>query len=260
MLTPAAHLLARLPTIATIIGLAGCSLIRGAANAPLAGSLSELRPHGDRDHFVYIWQKVADGKRLAEGIQVEHVQCAPESDEFDVVLSENGTPIGRQRLEDDGQELTLLREDDLGEQLGVTFAPGLTQLEIPLMAGEYRDESTATLTSLSRQATITAVEVSQVVRVIAAKGITSGVGDFPRGVAVETERTMHWPWGDTAFTASVMLVPGVGEIRSEVRAGENFVTRRELACAIVGGRSIGDCGAVDAKIEEMRDAGSTDVR
>src|SRR5262245_35291476 len=89
----------------------GCGLMRPTRGKQFADSLSELMPHGDRDHFVYIWQKVSNGERLAEGVQVEHVQSSPERDEFEVVLSEDGVPAGRLRMRDDGQQIALLDED-----------------------------------------------------------------------------------------------------------------------------------------------------
>jgi hypothetical protein len=226
----------------------------------LADSLAELMPHGDRDHFVYIWQRVADGKRLAEGVQVEHVQRSPESDEFEIVLSENGVPGGRLRMRDDGQQIALLDEDDLEQQLRLTFTPPLTQFEIPLVAGEKVSRSTATISSLTKESEVTSVDVSQVVRLSSARNVKSSVGNYPRGIGVETERTLHWPWGDAAYRMTAMLVPGLGEVRSEAHTGDEFVTRRELACAIIGGRAVGDCKTVEARIKALRDAGSADVR
>lgn len=238
----------------------GCSALRSGSNAPLAESLNELMPHGDRDHFVYIWQKVADGKRLAEGVQVEHVQRSPESDEFEVILSEDGIPAGRIRMRDDGQELAILNEDDLQQQMRLTFSPALTRFEIPIVPGERQVRSTAVVSSLTQAGTVTSVDVSQVVRLYPAEGVESPLGDYPHGVGVETERVLHWPWGDAAFARIAMLVPGLGEIRSEATGGEGFVLRRELACAIIGGQAIGDCRAVDAMVEELRNARSSDLR
>jgi len=77
---------------------------------------------------------------------------------------------------------------------------------------------------------------------------------------VETQRILHWPWGDAAYATNAMVVPGLGEIRSEASTEEGVVMRRELACAIIGGHSIGDCSSVAAKIRELRDARSSHVR
>lgn len=237
----------------------GCAGLR-PGSAPLAGSLNELMPHGDRDHFVYIWQRVADGKRLAEGVQVEHVQRSPESDEFDVILSEDGIPAGRLRMRDDGQVLALLNEDDLQQQIRLSFTPALTRFEIPIVAGEHQKRATAVVTSLAKEGPATSVDVSQIVRLYPARRITSTLGNYPHGVSVETERVLHWPWGDSAFTSIAMVVPGLGEIRSEASGGEGFVLRRELACAIISGHAVGDCGAVEAMVQELRDARSSNLR
>jgi hypothetical protein len=217
-------------------------------------------PHNDRDHFVYVWQRVANGKRLAEGIHVEHVTRDAESSEFEVVVSENGVPAGRLLMRDDGQELSLIDEDDLEQQVRMTFVPPLTQYEIPLVPGTRQEHSTASLTSLTNETPITTVEVSQIVRMASAENVRSAVGDYDRGIGIEVERTLHWSWGDAAYESSMMYVPGIGEIRSEARVGEGLIVRRELACAIINGHSVGDCSAVDDRLRELRDAGSADIR
>jgi hypothetical protein len=238
----------------------GCGSLRSGGGAALADSLSDLVPHSDRDHFVYIWQKVSQGKRLAEGIQVEHVQSSPESDEFEIVLSEDGVPSSRLRMRDDGQRIAILDEDDLEQQIRLSFKPGLTQFEIPLVASEREMHTTAVVTSLAHEAQITEVDVSQVVRLRSARGIKSALGNYPRGVGVETQRVLHWPWGDAAYATNAMVVPGLGEIRSEASTEEGVVMRRELACAIVGGHTVGDCSTVEARVRELRSARSTDIR
>jgi hypothetical protein len=193
-------------------------------------------------------------------VQVEHVQRSPESDEFDVIISEDGVPAGRMRMRDDGQELTLLNEDDLQQQMRLSFSPGLTHFEIPIVAGEREVHSTVMISSLAKVEPVTSVDVSQVVRLYAARGIKSTLGNYPHGVSIETERVLHWPWGDAAFARVAMLVPGLGEIRSEATGGDGFVLRRELACAIIGGQAVGDCRAVDSMVQELRDTRSSDLR
>jgi hypothetical protein len=244
---------------AVLLLSSGCSALR-SSGTPLADSLNELMPHGDRDHFVYIWQKVSHGERLAEGIQVEHVEASRESDVFEVILSEDGVPSARLRLRDDGQQIALLNEDDLEQQIRLSFKPGLTQFEIPIVASEREMRTTALVSSLTQDSQITSVDVSQVIRLRSARGIKSTVGDYPKGVGVETQRILHWPWGDAAYATSAMVVPGLGEIRSEASTEDGVVMRRELACAIIAGRSIGDCSSVDARIRELRDARSPNVR
>jgi hypothetical protein len=251
---------ARISIVIIVLGMAssGCAAFGSGAAAPLATSLNELMPHNDRDHFVYVWQRVASGKRLAEGIIVEHITRDAESDEFEIVVSENGVPAGRLLMRDDGQELALIDEDDIQQQIRMSFVPPLTQYEIPLVAGVRQQHSIANLTSLVNQTPITTVEVSQVVRMASAKDVSSAVGNYERGIGIEVERTLHWSWGDAAYESRMMFIPGIGEIRSEARAGEGLIIRRELACAIINGRSIGDCGAVEDRLQELRDAGPTD--
>lgn len=245
---------------AALLPCTGCSILRGVgAGAPLADSLDALMPHGDRDHFVYIWQKVADGQRLAEGIHVEHVTRTAESDEFDMVLSEDGVPAIRLHMRDDGQALALIDEDDLSQQIRMTFSPPLTQYEIPLVGGERIVRSTVSLTSLANEASIASVEVSQVVRMASARNVRSAIGSYDKGVGVEVRRTLHWPWGDAAYESTIMLVPGIGEIRSEASSGKGFIVRRELACAMIKGRPVGDCASIEERLREIRNAGQTDA-
>jgi hypothetical protein len=221
--------------------LFGCSVLTGARRpGPLATSLQEIVPHADRDHFVYLWQRL-DGKQLlGNGIQVEHV-TAVGGGEFDVLLSEDGMAVGRTRLRDTGDALMLVSEDDLTKGLRLSYDPPLTQLAVPLFAGEQRASGSATLTRLEDKQVVAVFPVEQVINVEPGHAIRSALGNFPRSIVVQEARTLQIPDGPTALETTTVLVPGIGEISSVGSASDTPSLRRELACAIIGGRRVGDC-------------------
>lgn len=238
--------------------VSGCALVH-AKPSVLAGSLEELTPHADGDHFVYIWQRFADGQRLGEGIEVEHVS-ATGSGEFEVTVSEDGQPAGRLRVRDDGHALLLLSEDDLSRNLRLSYDPPLPQLTAPLLAGEQHSEATATVSQLADGHAVGTVRVTQVNEASAAPDVHSSLGEFKRGVLLRVVRTLYFGDGATELQTAMTLVPGIGEVRSEGAASGAAVLRRELACALIGGHSVGNCQTLQQRLEKLHDAGPTDVR
>lgn len=237
--------------------LGGCGLVFGKGGGA-ESSLREVLPFQDRDHFVYLWQRIVDGRREAEGVQIEHISALPSPHELEVTISEDGTAAGRMRLFYDGKRVDLLAEDDLAEGIRRTYDPPLSQLRAPLADGERDMQSRAIVSRIDDGMALAEIEVQQKVRVSHVKRIDSHLGRFDSGVVVEARRTLHTPDGKVEMMSAILLVPGIGEIRSEgttmapngttVRA----VLRRELACAIVRNQAIGDCRAVAAELAAMR--------
>lgn len=242
--------------------LAGCGLVRRppATRSPLATTLQTFAPHADRDHFVYVWERFINGRRIGRGIQVEHVTALPAAGEFEVALSENGILSGRLRVRDDQHALLLLDEEDVGAGLRVTYDPPLPQLAVPLHAGEQRANATATLTLLSDGEAITAAPVTQVVRASAAPDVRWFGGPARRAIMVRTTRTLQLPEGPRELSSDMLLVEGIGEVRSQGTASDMPVLRRQLACAFIGGRPLGDCSKLNEVWEEPNGAGSSDVQ
>ncbi len=239
--------------------LSGCALFGPRQPAPLASSVQELVPHNDRDHFVFIWQRTANGQAIANGIQVEHV-TAIEGGDFEITLSENAIRVGRVRIRDVGQAIMLLSEDDLTRGVRLQYDPPLPYLEGPVIAGEQHASSQATITALSDGSPVGAVRVAQVIQVRSAGSVRSRLGTFNHAVAVQTARKLQGPSGDLEMTTAMLLVPGIGEIRSDGSVLGEPALHRELACAFVGGHSIGDCHRLNQELKELDRAGSTDVQ
>jgi hypothetical protein len=219
----------------------GCSILtRTRQSGPLATSLQEIVPHADRDHFVYVWQQFDHGQLLDSGIQVEHV-TALGGGEFEVLLSEDGMVVGRTRLRDTGDALLLVSEDNLTQGLRLTYDPPLTQLAMPLFAGARRNSASATMTQLADGQVVGVFPVEQEIRVEPGHAVHSRLGTFPRSIVVQEVRTLQIPDGATELKTTTVLVPGIGEFSSIGSASGAPPLRRELACALIGGRRVGDC-------------------
>ena len=236
----------RLGVLVLGLMLVGCAAMRPGAPALLSDSVQALLPHADGDHFVYVWERIVDGQRIAQGIQVEHVTVVTAA-EFEISMSEDGRPAGRVRLRDDGHAVWLLSEDDLTRGLGLSYDPPLLQFQAPVVAGEYRAAATATMTTLANSQVAGTVGVTQTITLSSAPAARAAVGTFPKTVAVRAVRTLQLLQGDTELHSESILAPGIGEIRSEGSASGTPALRRELACAIIGGARLGDCSKLNER-------------
>jgi hypothetical protein len=250
---------ARSAALLTLLGIACSGCVFFAPPRPLADSVQELVPHGDGDHFVFIWQRIADGKPIGNGIQVEHV-TAVEGGDFEITLSENTTGVGRVRIRDVGKSIVLLSEDDLTRGVHLQYDPPLPYLEGPVVTGEQRAASEAKITALSDGAPLGALRVAQVIQVRPAGAVRSQLGTFDRAVAVGTARTLQGPGGDVEMRTATLIVPGLGEIGSKGSVAGGPILQRELACALIGGRPIGNCHRLNQALQELENAGPADVQ
>lgn len=234
---------------------AGCAQV---PPPPLARTVKELLPHDDRDHFVFVWQRLADGERIGEGIQVEHV-TAVEGGDFEISLSENAVGVGRVRIRDVADGLVLLSEDDLARGVRLQYEPPLPYLDAPVVPGEQRAASEVRVTTLSDGTPLAAMQVAQVVKVNPAGSVRSLLGSFERAVSVRTSRILHGPSGEMEMRTAMLLVPGVGEIRSDGGVTGEPTLYRELACAIIRGQPLGDCRQLRQRLQEFKRAGPADI-
>jgi hypothetical protein len=247
--------------IAGLCSSSACSLpLPGLAPEPLATSLQELVPHADRDHFVFVWERLQEDQRIAAGIQVEHVSALEEDRVFEVLLSEDGAASGRVRILDEDDRIAVLVEDDLTRGVRYTYSPPLPQLHVPLFPGETRHRARVEVTRLADESRLGSFEVTQTVRVTRAAPGRTRLGPYDDAVAVDMTRTIEYADKPLTVRSSLVLVPGIGEVRSQGYASEEPTMRRELACAIVGGHAIGSCRDLIDWLAEMDDAGSTDLR
>jgi hypothetical protein len=236
---------------------AGCAFF--GPPRPLAESVQELVPHADGDHFVFIWERLANGKPIGSGIQVEHI-TAVEGGDFEITLSENATGVGRVRIRDVGKGIVLLSEDDLLRGVRLQYDPPLPYLDGPVVSGEQHAASEATVTALSDGTPLGAVHVAQVIHVRPAGAVRSVLGIFDRAVAVDTARTLQGPNGDVEMRTALVIVPGIGEIGSKGNVAGGAILQRELACALISGRPIGNCRRLNQVLQELEDAGPADVQ
>ncbi len=237
---------------AALLSLAACALPQPQAPKRdiLAASPRELMPHADRDHFVFLYQTIANGQPIGKGVEVEHVSAVDAPDEFEVSSSQDGTPIGSSRLRDDGKSIWLLSENADSLDMRLVYDPPLRLLSVPLKAGEVEMTAGVDATRLSSGESLGRLSTHVVVRL--GEGHTRlHFGDPSRAVAFDVLRTLEGKEGTLRFDARSTLLPGIGEVESEVVFSNGVQQRRELVCAIVGGRLIGDCKELARRLEAL---------
>jgi hypothetical protein len=235
--------LRKLALLCTLAPLTACSLL-ATKPQPLATSLQELVPHSDRDHRVYVVEHPTEHGFAPAALQVEHVTKLETAGEFEVLLSEDGMATGRVHIRDDGKTLWLLSEDDFSRGLRMAYEPPLPYLSVPLFPGQQTTEASVTMRQLADGQSAGHMQVKQVTEVSAAPAGRWRSGVHPAGVQLRTARTLQSPEGSLDLSTTTLLIPGVGEIRSEGRVSDSPTMRRELACATIGNHSIGDCSAL----------------
>jgi len=243
--------------VVALFCVSGCSLM-GPRRVQLSPSVQALVPHADRDHFVYIWQRNNNGRLLGSGIQVEHVTALSAPGEFEITMSEDGIASGRVHIRDDGKAIVVLGEDDLSRGIRLRYDPPLPYLESPVLSGEQQASANANVTALDGGQLLGTLRVKQVTQIAAAAPIQSQLGTYAQAVSVQMTRTIQSAGEEVVISFTMVLVPGIGEVRSEARTAVPPVLQRELACAIVAGRSIGDCQHLMQTLQEIERAGSPD--
>ncbi len=219
--------------------LQGCGLV--GRSVELAASLDNLVPHGDRDHFVFRWERMIEGTRISSGIQVEHVAALAAPGEFEVTLSEDGLASGRVRIRSDGKQMVVLSEDDMSRGIRITYQPPLPYIEVPLFTGQRQSTVSGNVTALEDDHALGVLKVTQSQAFEAAAPLQSALGSFTTPVALRTTRTVEGGGDTIQISNQIVLAPGLGEVRSEATAPQSPLLRRELICAIIGGRAVGDC-------------------
>lgn len=219
--------------------LQGCGLV--GRSVELAASLDNLVPHGDRDHFVFRWERMIEGNRISSGIQVEHVAVLGAPGEFEVTLSEDGLASGRVRIRSDGKRMVVLSEDDMSRGIRITYQPPLPYIEVPLFSGQRQSTVSANVTALEDDHALGVLKVTQSQAFEAAPPVQSALGSFTTPVSLRTTRTVEGGGDTIQINNQIVLAPGLGEVRSEASAPQSPLLRRELICAIIGGKTVGDC-------------------
>ncbi|HUI26095.1 MAG TPA: hypothetical protein VL403_08415 [Candidatus Kryptonia bacterium] len=219
--------------VAASIAIAACSARRPATEPEeilFNGTLQELAPHHNGDHFIY--RVTATGRD--DSLQVEHLTALDAPGEFVVDMSENGTAIGRQHVRDDGAALLLMSEGLLAQDLIITYEQPLPSLAVPLATTPRRARSAVTfLRGDGKVVAHGSVEQT----VTAHRSTTGGAGAV---FEVRTERTVVLLNRTMRLAVTTWLAPGMGEVRSEGSADGEPPVHRELLCAIIEGNRVGD--------------------
>jgi len=216
----------------------------------LATSLDTLVPHGDRDHFVYTWERFVDGMRVASGTQVEHITALPAAGEFEVTLSEDGLASGRVHIRSNGKAMVVVSEDDLSTGVRITYQPPLPYVEVPLYSGRRQSVVNANITALDSDRVVGVLKVTQDQEFTQAAPIQSGLGGDTAPIAIRTTRTLEGGGDTIQIGTQTVLVLGLGEVRSEATSQTAPQLRRQLVCAIIGGKAIGNCQKLRWRAEE----------
>jgi hypothetical protein len=247
--------------LAGTLGLSACALLpAGRGRTRLATRLQDLMPLADRNHFVYVFVRIEGGQRIGDGIQVEHVSALVQPNEFEVLLSENGVAVERIHVRETGTAILLLAEDDLVRGVRMTYQPPLPYVEVPLYSGERQAATTAEVTRLVDGRPLGSLQVTQVEQARPGPPLRSRLGAFPHTIVLRMIRTLQDPGGTVRLSTTMVLVPGIGEVRSEGMLAGAPSLQRELACALLGTRRVGDCGNLKPRWEDLSHAGSADVR
>jgi hypothetical protein len=231
---------ARFGALAAALVVAGCASAP-APRQPLASVLRDILPHYHRDHRVYLVERATPAGFEPSSLQVEHITKLDAAGELEVALSEDGVATGRVRVRDDGRTLWLVSEDDYSRGLRMSYDPPLPYLTVPLFAGEVRSESDVTLRRLADGQAAGRAQATLVTEASAAQPGEWLMGSYGSAIQLRTRRTLMAPDGDMQLSSTTLLVPGIGEVESELGAPGQPQIRRALACAIIANRAVGNC-------------------
>jgi hypothetical protein len=229
--------------------LAGCAPRQPAAPAApdvvlFSGTLQELAPHHDGDHFVYRTTSTGQPDRLS----VEHLTVLDQPGEFAVNMTEDGVALGKIHLRDDGSSVTLISEGMLREGVLMLYEVPLPSLSVPLHSGESKATSPVTLSHLSDGKLL---GYGQAEQTVTARRVTASAGGDE--FEIHIERTIELPKGSMHLSVTTWITPGVGETRSQGNVDGGVTFRRELICATVGGKRVGDCAGIMQKGQKGQD-------
>lgn len=244
-----ARLAARYLALLSLVVTSGCAAGLPLTKEPLATSLRDLVPHNDRDHLVYLVERPSEQGFVPSSLQVEHVTKLEAAGEYEVTLSEDGMGTGRVMIRDDGKSLVLVREDDYTRGVSMSYDPPLPYLSVPLYASKVDSVASVSIRKMSDGQATGRMQVTQVTEASAAPAGEWLTGMYGSGVQLQTERTLQTLEGPQKLTSTMVLVPGIGEVKSEGSVNGMMAMRRTLACAIIANRPIGDCRTLFGKFK-----------
>lgn len=123
----------------------------------------------------------------------------------------------------------------------MSYDPALPYLSVPLYPGEVRSSTSVTMRRLADGQSSGRMQVTQVTEASSAPAGQWLTGAYARAVQLRTERTVLSNEGNLQLSSVTLLVPGIGEVKSEGGINGVPAMRRTLACGTVANRSVGDC-------------------
>ena len=196
------------------------------------GTVQELLPHHAGDEFVYRTTAPSGGEQLL----TSHVASTQKPDEFVVTVSKGDQVLTQMHLHDDGHRLATLAELAPARNVILVYGDPLPIATLPLVAGEQRFESSVKLLRLSDGQPFTEgkVEQSMSARLASEPGAKGQL-------VIHYERAMTLPSGTMRSVSEMWIEPGVGEVRSETTIAGAPTQHRELVCAVIAGKHVGEC-------------------
>lgn len=231
----------------TLLLFPSCTRRTPAPDLPPAsvfgGRTADLLPRQAGNRFVYRARGDA-GERTLTSL----VTAGESDDEFLITLFNGNLVLGQTRLRDDGRTISVVSEVGPQQNIAVSYREPLPLVRLPLRLGEQPEfRTTVKIVSLSDGAVLAEGEIEQISRVEERKRSFGRRGWF----VLHFERTMVLPQRVTRSRSTIWIEPGIGQVRVEMGAdaGTKPSERRDLVCAVIGGREVGDCGSLGKKSE-----------
>jgi hypothetical protein len=220
----------------------GCTARTAAPDLPrdpvFEGRTAELLPHQPGNRLVYRARGDA-GERTLTSL----VTPGERDDEFLVTLFNGNLVLGQTRLRDDGRSIAIVSEVGPQQNIAVSYREPLPLIQLPLRLGEQPEfRTTVKILNLSDGAVLAEGEIQQVASVAERKRSFGRRGWY----LLHFERTMVLPQRATRARSTIWIEPGIGQVRVEMgtEVDGKPSERRDLVCAVIGGRQVGDCRAL----------------
>jgi hypothetical protein len=213
-----------------------------SAELVFGGAPADLFPHQPGNRFVYRARGDA-GERTLTAL----VSGSDRDEEFLVTLFQGDLVLGQTRIRDDGRSLAIVSEVGPQQNLAAFYREPLPLAVLPLRTGEQPPFRTAVkIVALSDGSVVTEGQIEQTSRVEERRRSFGRKGWF----LIHFERTMVLSQRITRSRSTIWVEPGVGQVRIEMAgAAEEPSERRDLVCAVIGGREVGDCGKLEDDLQ-----------
>jgi hypothetical protein len=196
------------------------------------GTIQDLLPLHAGDRFVYRTSDPSGEEQLL----TTRVAATEKPNEFVATVSKGDLVLTQMHLRDDGRRLTTLAELAPPRNAILVYGDPLPIATVPLLAEEQRFESSVKLMRLSDGQLIAEGKVEQ--------SMSARLASEPEAkgqLVIRYERAMTLPSGTMRSVSEMWIEPGVGEMRSETTIAGAPSQHRELVCAVIAGKRVGEC-------------------